>query len=363
MKDDSEEVNIEEVNTKEVNTEEVSTEKANGEKTYIEKTYIEEEHAAKIEQAGKKKHTGLYGAGLFWIGSLLIWFKLLQTATQLCMYGAVKRHLPIMMLCGAIVLVWFLLWTLIYLLILKPLLRKKITEKWKKVFKLIFAAEFVVFILITAFYGRQIVGSAMHYSGKLSWEIDSLFNWEKVSLKHNNVYTDGAEGIFSDLDRKLNLPDNLYIINRFMIQYDPDGKITGIDGFFCGKDKNGHEQTWLLTYNGKGSMKVRKSEADSADKVYLAKERLVKPMLEIISAADLKKDTLTMSQKYPAKTFELLYYGFRDTGSDGIVPVLGKSAGFSEGYYQGSTLGYEVSLSEPGKEDAIAPVRYLDTRP
>ena len=33
-----------------------------------------------------------------------------------------------------------------------------------------------------------------------------------------------------------------------MIQYDQDGKITGIDGFFCGKSKNGQEKTCFQAY-------------------------------------------------------------------------------------------------------------------
>jgi|GEM_PF-1658535 len=352
-------------------TEKFPTEKSQIEKLQAEKIYGEENQSSEKSPAqpsekshtARKKHTGLYGAGLLWAGLLLVWAKFMQTAAQLCMYGAVRRHLPILMLCGAIILVWFLLWTLGYFLILKPILRKKITGKWIMMFKLFFAAELMAFILITAFYGRQIAGSAMHYSGKLAWEIDSLLNWKNVSLKHNNVYTDGAGGIFDDLDQKMDLPDDLYIINRFMIQYDQDGKITGIDGFFCGKSKNGQEKTWLLTYNGKGSMKVRESEADAADAAYLTKERRIKPMLEIIRAADLKKDTLAMIQKYPEDSFELLYYGYRNAGADGIVPVLGESAGFSDGLYLGNTSGYEVSLSIPGKEDTIIPVRYLDTRP
>ena len=365
-KSQTEESQIEESQIEKSQTENLQTEKLQAEKMYGEENQSSEKSPVQPPEKlpiAQKKHTGLYGAGLLWVGLLLVWTKFMQTAAQLCMYGAVRRHLPILMLCGAIILVWFLLWTLGYFLILKPILRKKITGKWIMMFKLFFAAELMAFILITAFYGRQIAGSAMHYSGKLAWEIDSLLNWKNVSLKHNNVYTDGAGGIFDDLDQKMDLPDDLYIINRFMIQYDQDGKITGIDGFFCGKSKNGQEKTWLLTYNGKGSMKVRESEADAADAAYLTKERRIKPMLEIIRAADLKKDTLAMIQKYPEDSFELLYYGYRNAGADGIVPVLGESAGFSDGLYLGNTSGYEVSLSIPGKEDTIIPVRYLDTRP
>ena len=364
----TEELQIEGSQTEESQTEESQTKTSLAEETYGEETYGEETYgtdnlSSEKPHRAREKHTGLYGAGLLWVGLLLVWAKFMQTAAQLCTYGGVRRHLPILMLCGAIVLVWFLLWTLVYFFIFRPLLRKKVTRKWILVLKLIFTAELMAFILITAFYGRQIAGSAMHYSGKLAWEIDSLLNWKNVSLKHNNVYTYGAGGIFDDLDQKLGLPDDLYIINRFMIRYDQDGKITGIDGFFCGKNKNGQEKTWLLTYNGKGSMKVRESEADAADAAYLTKERYMKPMLEIIRVADLKKDTLAMAQKYSGDSFELLYYGYRNAGADGIVPVLGESAGFSDGLYMGNTTGYEVSLSIPGKENTIVPVRYLDTRP
>ena len=56
-------------------------------------------------------------------------------------------------------------------------------------------------------------------------------------MEHNNLYESGVEGILSDLEEELKLPENLYISGKFQIDFDETGKIQRIDTFLYGQDK------------------------------------------------------------------------------------------------------------------------------
>ena len=65
----------------------------------------------------------------------------------------------------------------------------------------------------------------------------------------DNVYESGVSGIFEDLGEKIDLPEELYIINPFSLTYGGDGEILKFYGFFWGKDEGGEEHTYLLDYD------------------------------------------------------------------------------------------------------------------
>ena len=52
-------------------------------------------------------------------------------------------------------------------------------------------------------------------------------------LEHNNLYESGVEGILSDLEEELKLPEELYISKEFQISFDEAGRIQHIDTFLC----------------------------------------------------------------------------------------------------------------------------------
>ena len=74
------------------------------------------------------------------------------------------------------------------------------------------------------------------YNGALSWKIDELRNKRKVELKHNNFFESGVEGVLSDLDEALGLPDELYVTDQFQMTFKSDGTIRSIYAFLYGKD-------------------------------------------------------------------------------------------------------------------------------
>ena len=41
-------------------------------------------------------------------------YKCIKTLSVLCMYGGLRKRAPIIVGCGALILVWFVIWTIIY---------------------------------------------------------------------------------------------------------------------------------------------------------------------------------------------------------------------------------------------------------
>lgn len=85
-------------------------------------------------------------------------------------------------------------------------------------------------------------------SNALYWKVYDLMYKKKIELVHDNVDDSGIEGLFLDLDKKLNLPDELYLKNEFQLHFDENGRITYIYAFFYGKNEKGKEHTYLVSY-------------------------------------------------------------------------------------------------------------------
>ena len=70
------------------------------------------------------------------------------------------------------------------------------------------------FAVITLYYGPLIYRSAQAYEGRLSWYIDEAKHKRSVELVHDNIYSDGIQGLFDDLGEKLELPEELYLSHK-----------------------------------------------------------------------------------------------------------------------------------------------------
>ena len=148
-----------------------------------------------------KKNLIYYWAILINPIALLIFHKCIKTLSTLCMYGGLRRRAPIIVGCGTLLLVWFVVWTIIY--------HKRKSQEQKKlpryIWILVLCVEVILLLATTGYYGKQIVESASPFSGRLSDKIREWTDSRKVKLKHNNIYEDGIEGIFEDLETKIDL--------------------------------------------------------------------------------------------------------------------------------------------------------------
>ena len=169
----------------------------------------------------------------------------------------------------------------------------------------------------TVIFGSLIGYCAIPYNGALAWKIEEWKNKEEITLKHNMLYEDGIEGIFLDLD----LADDLYVSNKFIIEFNDDGKVLKIDGFLYDSNK----KSYLISYDVAKSDKVvvYKNGYTNGN---LEEDKLVKPMFDIYKRINFKN--ITSKAKH-----RLVYQGKqRFYSSNNLKIINGKMSNCIEGY-------------------------------
>lgn len=171
-------------------------------------------------------------------------------------------------------------------------------------------------MLGTIYFGGRIIYSAIPYNGHLSWKLDELWKKREVDFVHDNFFEDGIEGILTDLEEKLEMPKNLYVVNGFKMSFNETGKVQTLDTFLYGKNKKGTEKTYLITYDRKINEKIIVWVNGEANADYNADMRF-EPMLRILEKADSENQVKMWSSILENETYELVYYGRRPSA----VPV------------------------------------------
>lgn len=306
----------------------------------------------------RKPNRIIYWITLFNPIAIILFYKFMDVLSALCMYGGIRRRVPTIAGCGLLLFIWFVLWTLIY--------HKKFKCSEcrfpKTLFRIIFCMELMVLLTIVVFFGTRIIESGMKYNGKLSWKIDEWIRSKKITLEHNNIYEDGIEGIFEDLETKLDLPEELYLVNQFSVKFNYEGTITDIYSFFYGRDDSGKTRTYLLDYSNRKSDKMTVwmdgnagGEYDEADKM--------QPLFDLMNHVDLKNELSGDNNEQSSCDFELKYFGYREITSSTDLCVLDQDGAsipldsvLSE---NGKYSGYEFAVYTPDK-DGVLVSRYMD---
>ena len=138
-----------------------------------------------------------------------------------------------------------------------------------------------LFIIATLFFGGRIAYSAIPYHGALSWEIDEWMRKKEIKLEHNNLFENGVEGVLMDLDEALELPEELYIANKYQVTFDESGTIQSIYAFIYGKNEDGEKKTYLIDYDADNSSNMTVWVDGNANGEYEEDMRL-SPMIEIL---------------------------------------------------------------------------------
>ena len=306
----------------------------------------------------RKPNRIIYWITLFNPIAIILFYKFMDVLSALCMYGGIRRRVPTIVGCGLLLFIWFVLWTLIY--------HKKFKCSEcrfpKTLFRIIFCMELMVLLTIVVFFGTRIIESGMKYNGKLSWKIDEWIRSKKITLEHNNIYEDGIEGIFEDLETKLDLPEELYLVNQFSVKFNYEGTITDIYSFFYGRDDSGKTRTYLLDYSNRKSDKMTVwmdgnagGEYDEADKM--------QPLFDLMNHVDLKNELSRYNNEQSSCDFELKYFGYREITSSTDLCVLDQDGAsipldsvLSE---NGKYSGYEFAVYTPDK-DGVLVSRYMN---
>ena len=300
---------------------------------------------------------------IYWITLLnpiviILFYKFMEYLSALCMYGGIRRCVPMIAGCGLILLIWVALWTFVY--------HKKIRhlefDFSKTLFRIILFVELIVLVTITGIFGTRIVESGMKYNGKLSWKIDEWTRSKKITLEHNNIYENGIEGIFEDLETKLDLPDELYLVNQFSVKFNYEGTITEIYSFFYGRDDSGKTRTYLLDYNNRKSDKMTVWLDGNAGAEYEEADKM-QPLFDLMKCVNLQDEIRGYNNEQGSSVFELKYFGYREIASSMDLCVLdqdGASMHLDNVLEEnGKYAGYEFSVYTPDK-DGVLVTRYMD---
>ena len=282
---------------------------------------------------------------------LVLYTLCFYTLWQLCQWGGVRSHLRRLLPLAVLLLI-----TLIVKLVLRH-----------KGFRASHArARVAAFAGITALFGGLIVYSAVPYHGQLSWKIDDLLHHKKVEFTHTNLYTDGVEGILTDVETKITLPEKLCISNSFSAEFTADGTITSVDTMLYGENEKGEIETYLISYNAKHGTKLD-VWTDGAAHTTFDTALLWSPLPDILSKADTEATVRSWDTGDDA-TFEILYYGKRSFQTDeGLRFIEGDAdgdgvPGTADAIYRlqagGEVSGYEMSLYMPDHPE-ITPARYI----
>lgn len=233
----------------------------------------------------------------------------------------------------------------------------KAIYKFKVIYKVIWIyVAIILIVFITLFYGAKIYHSAINYNGKLSWIIQDLKDERNVEFKNNDIYKDGIEGIFTDINEKIHMPERLYVSDGFKLYFDSDGIITYFDTFLYGKNDKGELESYLISYDSNKSKKITVSLNRNVNADY-NEDKLLKPLIDTMKVIPLKN---TVS-KWRSNKYGILYYGKRSFGynTEGIIYINSKGERKSPNIVSSEIVGNTVSVYVPGKEDIDIPVRYI----
>lgn len=275
---------------------------------------------------------------------IAIYAVLMIRISNLCQYGGTKVDLIPILIFGVVLIA-----TIIFGIVSSR--KEEKIEKGK-----LFWGKCIVVVALTILFGGRIIYSAIPYNGALSWKIDEWRNQKKIELTHTNFFETGVEGILEDIETELDLPDELYVQNKFQLSFDKDGEIQSIYTYMYGRYENGDENTFLIDYDVDADSKMTVCINGVASKSYDDDMRL-QPMLEILKNADYKTRVNNWAVEGYADDYEILYYGKREFNTmEGFVYLQGDVDGdgvdntdnaiYSE-LNGGAVYGYEVSLHIP----------------
>ena len=252
----------------------------------------------------------------------------------LCKYGRIRKNIIVLLGC----MIFFLAYLVIFIIkIVKRngTVSEQIVEenevdesgtlksgvKGNSIYKVIWHyIAIIIMIVITLFYGAKIYNSAINYNGKLSWFLNDLKNKKTISFENNNIYENGIEGIFTDINKKIQMPKELYVSDSVSLDFKSNGTITSFNAYLYGKDDDGKEESYLITYDKNKSKNIIIILNGYVNADY-NKDKSLQPLINTMKVIPLKETV----RKWNENKYGILYYGKRSFGynTDGIVYING----------------------------------------
>lgn len=224
----------------------------------------------------------------------------------------------------------------------------------------------ILYGILVCFILYVVVHACVPSLERLSGKLNEWKNKKEITLVHNNFFETGVEGILEDVNAEFDLPEELYILEKFRLGFDQNGIIQSIDTELYGSAGNGEMHSYRIQYNGRESNKltVKKHVTTTGT---LENEKKLSPMLVILKNANCQNQVEKWIQNRKTGDYEILYFGSRsfDT-TEGLQYLPGDVDGDGtetsddiQRLNQGGLIfGFEVSLHIP-EDETIIPVRYI----
>ncbi|MFL0247659.1 WD40/YVTN/BNR-like repeat-containing protein [Candidatus Clostridium stratigraminis] len=292
-----------------------------------------------------------------WSIFILVYWISFYEAYTLSRFGRFKNNTTVLMGCMVFFLLWFII--LVIRIVKKPAaVTEQIEDEYKFYSRCRTIWNFVIIliiVIITCTYGVKIYHSSINYNGKLSWYLHDLKDKRTVKLVHSHIYESGVEGIFTDINKKVKMPEKLYISSNFTLNFDSEGAITSFDTFLYGKNDKGELKSYLISYNSSKSKNITIYLNGNVNANY-NNDKLLEPFIKTMKVIKLKEAV----SKWPNEKYGILYSGKRSFGynTTGIVYIDSKGNVTPAVNAYSEIIGYTVSVYVPGKENVITPIRY-----
>lgn len=285
-------------------------------------------------------------------------------------YGGKARRLPMILFTFGTLFLWFLIFLIRFLFRRyknKEPAQKNPNNTLNKISKIWYYFAIISLLLITGITGKNVYQSAQRFQGKLGWVIDEWRTKREVAFEHNNIYETGIDGILEDIEEKVALPDDLYIVNEFSLSFQSDGTITDLYTVLDGENDQGKSESFIISYDANTDEQISIHKSKSDEKIFDRKREL-QPLIDEIQQLELKQivEKIKLEEKQTqnaaSEQFGIYYEGERnwEYNTDGIIyyneeQVLGQPQ-----YAAEEIIGYTISVFSEAETSDI-PRRYVFT--
>ncbi|MEG0268455.1 MAG: hypothetical protein RR649_06800, partial [Carnobacterium sp.] len=228
--------------------------------------------------------------------------------SRLAKYGGVALRAPIILIAFLSLFVWFA-WCLYRSKRKRSTTKKRTSSALEKISKLWVMVSTVSLVVITFAAGINIYQSGTNLQGKLAFVIEDLKNKRKVEFVHDNVYKDDLDGLFADLQTKIDLPDELYLSNHFDLTFTKDGQITSLYSFLYGLNDDGEIKSFLIDYDRSKSNDITVYLNGYTDTPFDETMKL-RPLINNVKNLPIKETV----DDWNEETLGIYYAGYRSWG-------------------------------------------------
>ncbi|ALV22805.1 WD40/YVTN/BNR-like repeat-containing protein [Carnobacterium antarcticum] len=273
----------------------------------------------------------------------------------LAKYGGVALRAPIILIAFLSLFIWFA-WCLYRSKRKRSTTKKRTSSALEKISKLWVMVSTISLVVITFATGINIYQSGTNLQGKLAFVIEDLFNKRKVEFVHDNVYKDDLDGLFADLQTKIDLPNELYLSNHFDLTFTKDGQITSLYSFLYGLNDDGEIKSFLIDYDRSKSNDITVYLNGYTDTPFDETMKL-RPLINNVKNLPIKETV----DDWNEETLGIYYAGYRSWGynTEGILYFDEEGDTFPIETAKDEITGYTISVYAPNSS-GITPVRFVD---